>query len=293
MRRDPAPVFVVGLGYTGTRLALSLAQAGRRVVGTVHRAGPDPRLEAAGVEILPLDLSRALPALDHLPEGASIVYTAPPVTDAPDRDEGARRFFRAAVARTPRAVVYLSSTGVYAESSGGWVDETAPVDRTHPPAARRLDAEQAALDAAARSGGAGIVFRCAGIYGPGRHLARRLAEGRLKLYGGGRNYVNRIHVDDLVRFIQVAIDSGPDLSGLYNLADDRPATLAEHALYLCRTFGLPEPPTADVSEAPSSTLLGNKRIRNAKAKAAFGISLRYPSFVEGAASLDVASPPGT
>ena len=291
MGRTDAPVFVLGLGYTGTRLALSLAGAGRQVAGTVHASPPDPRLEDASVRLLPWDLAGEAGGTESLPEGAAIVYTAPPLSGAPDRDEGARRFFEQAVRRRPRCIVYLSSTGVYAEAGGGWVEETAPVDRASPRAARRLDAERAALDAARTCHATGIVFRCAGIYGPGRHLGQRLREGRLKLYGGGKNYVNRIHVDDLVRFIQAALDVGPSLSGIYNLADDRPATLEEHALYLCRTFGLPEPEVADVSEAPSPTLLGNKRIRNDKAKATFGLSLRYPSFVEGSASLELTPPP--
>ncbi|RMG17661.1 MAG: NAD-dependent epimerase/dehydratase family protein [Deltaproteobacteria bacterium] len=274
----PSPIFIVGLGYTGRRLALSLAGSGLPVMGTARTPGGAPELTGAGVAVITGCLEEAERLAARVPPGARIVYTAPPVGPPGPTDAGARAFFATVREAAHTHLVYLSSTGVYAESGGGAVDESAPVRTGDLRAARRLDAEQAVLETASALGATGIVFRCAGIYGPGRTLARRLREGRLKLWGGGHNYVCRIHVDDLVRFLRAALEAAPACSGIYNLADDRATPLRTHALDLARRLGLPPPPEAPLSDAPSPTLTGSKRVVNTRAKRTFGLDLLYPSY---------------
>ncbi len=149
-------------------------------------------------------------------------------------------------------------------------------------AAARLDAETVFLEGARSLGATGIVLRLAAIYGRGRGLEGRLRAGRVRLFGGGENLLNRIHVDDIVATLARALAADPDASGIYNLADDRPASLREVATFLAGRLGLPAPEVAPASEAPSPTLLGSKRVTNAKAKAVFGVELRYPDYLAGA-----------
>lgn len=278
MTQQPSTL-IVGLGYTGLRLARELKAKGIPVRGTTRSPEKVAAYREEGLETFVADLSVPRELTGVVPSEGVIVHTAPPVVDG-GKDLGARRIIEAARTSSPKALIYLSTTGVYSERSGGWVTENSELNPSSPRAAPRLDAEQVFLEAAKELGVTGIVFRLSGIYGPGRGLAHRIREGRVKLWGGGINFLNRIHVDDVVRFILAAMQAPREASGIYNLADDRPATLKEYATWLAERIQVPVPPEAPANEAPP-TLAGSKRICNRKAKETFGLQLRYPSFVEG------------
>ncbi len=273
--------FIVGLGYVGMALAEALAGCGMRVVGTTRSDKKARALRLHGIEghVVSRDGADIAVVLGRLwSEGAALVYTAPPTLDERGHDALLDAALETARERHARAIVYLSTTGLYAERDGGWVDEESPTAPRDDAARARLVAEERCLRAAADLSITGVVFRLAGIYGPGRGLAERLRAGRVMLWGGGQQIVNRIHRDDIVRFVRAALAAPVSASGIYNLADDEPTSLRDVVTHLASELGLPLPAEAPMSQAPSATLTGNKRVRANKAKAAFDLGLLYPSW---------------
>lgn len=264
MRHAPTPLVVLGCGFTGTVATGMRRSAGARVVATTRDAARAAALAQGGVE------AHALPALTAaeverlVPEGADVLVAFPP--------DGHTDAAVAPALERARAVAYLSSTAVYGGATGP-VDEATPVDPADPRAAARLSAEEAY-----RRRGA-VILRAAGIYGPGRGLHRRLLQGEHRLVNGGRNVVSRIHVEDLARLALATLDRR--LRGeVFTVGDDAPVPQIEVVTWLCRRLHLPLPPEAQASEV-HETLRHDRAVRNARIKAALGISLLYPSFREG------------
>jgi nucleoside-diphosphate-sugar epimerase len=252
-------LILLGCGYTLTRLAREEARRGRRVLAVTRDEQRREELSREGAQLLSLDEAVAAS------KGAHVVVSIPP-------DAGLEASLSEALARTgPARLVYLSSTGVYG-GTRGHVDESTPVDATSPSARGRIEAESAYR----RLGG--ITLRIAGIYGPGRGLHERLRAGTHRLPEGGGGLVSRVHVDDLVEAIRVVLERG-EPGGTYCVADDRPATQAETAGWLCARLGLPLPPTVPLASLHES-LRGDRAVSNARLKA-LGWRPRYPDFVAG------------
>jgi nucleoside-diphosphate-sugar epimerase len=246
--------FVIGAGYTGSRLVQRLLAEGEQVTATTRHG------EAGTVE---LDLSR--PETVRVPADAIVVCLAPPGDDPAGEVSllaGARR------------LVYVSSTGVYAPGHGAWVDESWPCEPTTSAGRARVLAE-AALPAGA------IALRVAGIHGPGRGLVDRIRAGKYRVLGDGRMHVSRIHVDDLVEAIIRAGRSG--VAGPVNVADDDPAPIGEVADALAARLGVPPPARIDPSTVDpevAGMLMADRRIDNTRMKRELGVVLRYPSWRE-------------
>ncbi|WP_236069461.1 Rossmann-fold NAD(P)-binding domain-containing protein [Citreicoccus inhibens] len=253
------PLVLLGSGYTLTRLAVAAAAAGREV----HAATRDPdrrgRLAHAGACVGSLE-----EALSRAP-GAHVVVSLPPEAGLDERVAGGL------AAAPPVRLVYLSSTGVYG-AARGHVDEDTAVDSSSPTAGGRLEAEARYLAVGA------VVLRIAGIYGPGRGAHLRLRTGALRLPESGGGRLSRIHVDDLGRAIQVALERGVSRS-VYCVADDRPATLAQTVGWLCERLGLPLPPTLPLAQLHES-LRGDRAICAARLKG-LGWAPQHPDFEAG------------
>ncbi|MBM7117472.1 NAD-dependent epimerase/dehydratase family protein [Archangium primigenium] len=260
---DLAPLVLLGCGDTLTRLALAEAPRGRRVLAVTRRAERREALSQAGVALVSLEEAVAASA------GAHAVVSIPP-------DAGLDAGLAEGLARVrPARLVYLSSTGVYGGARGP-VDEDTPVEPEAPNARGRLDAE-----ALYRPLG-GMPLRIAGIYGPGRGLHERLRAGTLRLPESGGGRISRIHVEDLAQALRVVLAHGTP-GQVYCVADDRPATQAETADWLCARLGLPRPPTVPLASLHPS-LQGDRAISNARLKA-LGWRPRYPDFVAGFSAL--------
>lgn len=256
-------LLIFGLGYSATRIA-ALARSQGAVVTATTRDGREGTLrfddEAA--------VRPALAAASH------VLSSVPP----DDTDPVLARYGDALAGKH---LAYLSSTGVYGDTRGAWVDETAPIR------GRRLGrnaADAAWLDRGAR------VFRLPGIYGPGRcALDRALAgEGRRI---GGTGVFSRIHVDDLAAGVVAGLDAA---SGAYNLADDLPAHADDVARYAARLLGQPEPPLvalADLSPAARAFHAENRRVANGKAKRVLGWAPRYPDYRLGLRAVSAMASP--
>jgi nucleoside-diphosphate-sugar epimerase len=180
--------------------------------------------------------------------------------------EGSRNL--AAVIR-PSRLIFVGSTSVYAQTDGGWVDESSPAEPERETGRLLLEAEREVL------GAGGVVLRCAGLYGPGRWaLLAKFLDGTARIEEGGGRWINQIHRDDAAAAMVLAASGIP--AGIYNVADDCPVRQSEVFGEFSRRFGRPLPPEgpADRSRKRGWT---NKRVANAKLKAA-GWACRYPDF---------------
>ncbi len=197
--------------------------------------------------------------------GADLVVSIPPEAGLDPRIAGRL------VQTPPARCVYLSSTGVYGALKGR-VDEDSPVAFDDPRARPRLEAEKLYRPAG------GVVLRVAGIYGPGRGIQDRMRAGSWRIPGDGSGHVSRVHVDDLVEAIRIALRRGSPGSVLC-VADDRPATHRELAAFLSERLGVPFPSTVPLEEVHPS-LRGDRQIDNACLRA-LGWQPKYPTFREG------------
>ena len=283
-RGDPAAMnstlLVIGLGYSGTAVALAAARAGFAVGGTSRRPAP-PGITGLGFEHAGPALARATHLL---------------VTAAPD-EAGDPALARqgAAIAAAPalRWIGYCSTTGVYGDRNGAWVDEgTAPApgaDR----ARRRLAAEQAWRDLAASKGCALDLIRLAGIYGPGRSVLDDVRAGTARRIVKPGHAFGRIHRDDIAGGILAAMAQGrPPGTRVLNFADNEPAESAAVVAYAAALLGRKPPPAVPFAEAVAtmspmarSFWAENRKVASAATQAALGRRWRYPSYREGLAAI--------
>lgn len=262
-----AHLLIFGLGYTAGRIASAAKTRGWQVDATGAAGNIDFADEDA--------VRRALGTASH------VLSSVPPVDDTdPVLD-------RYGDALGGKWLGYLSSTGVYGDTKGAWVDESAPVGSGRRTA--RAEADARWLVAGAR------VFRLPGIYGPpyrnhmGRSALDRVREGKAKRIDLPDQMFSRVHVDDIASGVIAALDSDAP-PGAYNLADDLPCSqnaVIEHA---CRLLGVEQPPLQTLDEAGLSAAAReyyseNRRVANGKARRVLGWTLRYPTYREGLASM--------
>jgi nucleoside-diphosphate-sugar epimerase len=277
-------LIVCGLGYTGVATARAAAEAGLRVTAVTRDPANAPPLGA--VTIVPFAAAGAAFA-----DATHLLATAPPPGDGGE-GEGADPVLHAhaaAIEAAPRLrwLGYLSTTGVYGDRGGGWVDETTPPAPGQDRSQRRLAAEQAW--AALTTTRAVDLFRLAGIYGPGRSAFDDLRAGRARRIDKPGHAFGRIHRDDIVAAILAAV--GQDLPPgvrVLNLNDDEPAEPALVVEEAARLLGMEPPkltPFAEIEARMSpmgrSFWSESRRVASAGTQAALGLRWRYPTFREG------------
>ncbi|WP_281967122.1 SDR family oxidoreductase [Roseovarius nanhaiticus] len=272
-------LFCFGYGYSARALgALLRREGGWRIIGTTRDAQKAEMLEAEGVEpvIWPgSDISAQLKEATHL-----LVSAGPNEDGDPVLAE-----LRAAIARVaPRLqwAGYLSTTGVYGDQDGGWVDETTPLD----PGTRRGVLRQEAEAAWTAIPGLPLhIFRLAGIYGPGRGPFAKVRSGRARRIIKAGQVFSRIHVEDIAQIVAASMHA-PDPGAVYNLCDDDPAPPQDVIAYAAELLDLPLPEAVPFEEAEMSQMARSfysesKRVRNDRIKTDLGITLRYPTYREG------------
>ncbi|MGH6617877.1 NAD(P)-dependent oxidoreductase [Sphingomonas sp.] len=260
-------LLIFGLGYTAGRLADRLRGEGWRVIGA-SREGGDGTIPLS-------DPGRVLP---EIAAASHILSSVPPEQDA----DPVLAAYRDAMAGSSAWLGYLSSTGVYGDARGGWVDESAPIAGRR--AARAVaDGQWLALGAR--------VFRLPGIYGPGRSALDRVAEGRAHCVNLPKQVFSRVHVDDIVSGVVAALDAPP---GAYNLADDMPCGQNEVIAFAARLLDLPAPPLVDLatlSPAARAFYAENRRVANGKAKRVLGWRPLYTDYRFGLRALSAMTSP--
>jgi nucleoside-diphosphate-sugar epimerase len=274
-RRDrhalPMPrMFIFGLGYTASVIAQALEARGWEIVST-GSAGTLAFDDEGTVRL-------ALADSDH------VLSSVPPGNER--RGEGLDPVLdRYGPALAGKPLSYLSSTGVYGDTGGAWVDESAPVGTGRRTA--RAEADGAWLARGAR------VYRLPGIYGPGRSVFERIASGRAHRIALPDQVFSRVHVADIASGVIAGLDAPP---GAYNLADDLPCsqnTLVEEA---CRLLGVEPPPLLTLEEAQLSPMARgfyaeNRRVANGKAKRVLGWKPAYPDYATGLRALKAMTSP--
>ncbi len=277
---------VIGCGYVGTRLARQYLAQGESVIGVTRTAAGLARLQTSGVPGLCRDL--ASDPLDDRPlVDADLFHCAPPPASGTE-DPHTRRLV-GAFERSghPRRVVYLSTTGVYGDCAGEWVDETWPARPVADRSLRRWDAEETLRRWSQTSGRDLVILRVAGIYGPGRLPLERIRTGTPMVRPEEAPYTNRIHVDDLVAVCRAAMARGVP-GAVYNACDGHPSTMTEYFQDVATAAGLPSPPLISLAEAAAhlsggmlSYLSESRRLRNDRLLQQLGVELRYPSLAAG------------
>ena len=258
-------LFVFGLGFTGKALAMRLHAAGWHVAGT-GRAGTVAFDDVAAV-------GRELATATH------ILSSVPP---AEERDPVLERYGDA-LGESAAWLGYLSSTGVYGDAAGAWVDETAPTGTGRRAARSAADAAWLALGAR--------VFRLPGIYGPGRSALERVAAGTAHRTGLTGQVFSRVHVEDIVTGVIAGFDAP---AGAYNLADESPASHDDVVDFASRLLGLPPPPLVELdglSPMSRGFYAENRRIATTKAKRLLGWRPLYPDYRAGLRSVRAMSSP--
>lgn len=283
-------IVIVGCGYTGCRLAARCVAAGHAVEGLVRSPEAAARVVATGAAVRSWDLDRSPDAGAPDVSGAQVFYFTPP----PDRgadDPRLARFLALCEARgLPRRVVYASTSGVYGDCAGEWVDEERPLAPATPRARRRAAAEACLHEWSGRTGCEVVVLRIAGIYGPGRLPIERLRRALPVVRPEESGYSNRIHVDDLVTVASAASVCGRS-GRAYNVADGEPSSMADYFNQVADAVGLPRPPQITFAEAleqmpPAllSFLQESRRLVVRRMREELGVTLRFPDLVSGLAN---------
>ena len=276
-------MLVFGHGYIAGFLTPLLTARGWQVTGTT-RDDPD-RVAAAGAVPLLWPGSEDALRTAIAQADAILVSTAP----GPDGDP-VLAVFRDDLARArPRWLGYLSTTGVYGDRDGGWVDEDSVLDGSGPRGQARIAAEGAWQDLARAHDLPLHIFRLAGIYGPGRGPFQKVRDGTARRIIKPGQVFSRIHVEDIAQVLLASIDA-PDPIGIYNVCDDDPAPPQDVIAHAATLLGLPLPPAvpfdqADMTPMARSFYGDSKRVRNDRIKRDLGVTLHYPDYPTGLAAL--------
>jgi nucleoside-diphosphate-sugar epimerase len=279
-------MFIVGCGYLGRRVAAAERACGGRVHALARSADSAQVLRALGIESVcgDLDDPQSLAGLDVAGQGV-YYFAPPPAAGVHDSRMGA--FLAAVRPRSPRRIVYISTTGVYGDCQGEWVDETRAPNPGADRARRRLDAENQLRAFATRTACEVVILRVPGIYGPERLPLERLRKGLPLLREEEAPWSNRVHVDDLVAACLAAMDRGR-AGAVYNVSDGHPSTMTDYFRRVAEALGLPRPPEVSRAEAGDridAGMLGylaeSKRIDNRRMREELGVVPRYPTLAEG------------
>jgi len=278
-------LFIFGLGYSGLEIAKLAKAAGWTVAGTVRDADKARQFSAEGLETHLFDGTTTLPraAID----GATHILC----TIAPGSAGDPALRTCGGLLREARWLGYLSTTGVYGDQGGGWVDETLPAKPGQPRSIDRLAAERAWQAAGLEAGAAVDIFRLPGIYGPGRSAIDQVGAGTARRIDKPGQVFSRIHVEDIAAAVLAALarpTARPAPGAVYNVADDLPAPTAEVIAYACELLAVPVPPLVPWAEiSPTMSAMArsfyaeNRRVRNDRIKRELGVTLRYPTYREG------------
>jgi nucleoside-diphosphate-sugar epimerase len=274
-------LFIFGLGYCGLEIAKLARAAGWSVAGTCRTSERADELKQRSFEAHLFDGTAPLPA-EALGRPTHVLCTiAPGTTGDPALKTSARML------RDARWLGYLSTTGVYGDHGGGWVDEETPARPSQPRSVARLATERAWQAMGVEAGAAVDIFRLPGIYGPGRSAIDQVRAGTARRIDKPGQVFSRIHVEDVAGTVLLAL-SHARAGTIYNVADDLPAATGEVMAFACELLGKPVPPAVPWDEvAPTLSAMArsfyveNRRVKNDKIKSELGVVLRYPTYKEG------------
>ena len=271
---------IVGCGYLGRRVAKLWLAQGHHVFGVTRRPESAAALQHEGIEPIVADVLRP-DSLNGLPSVDTVLHAV-----GLDRTSGVsmRSVYVDGLANVldhlpkPRRFIYISSSSVYGQTDGAWVDEDSLTEPLEESGRIVLEAERllrARLPEA-------IILRFAGIYGPGRLLRRKTIEAGEPIVGDADKWLNLIQVEDGARAVLAAQECGQP-GGTYNICDDQPVRRRDFYGELARVLGAPTPrfvaPPVDQPTPPHEK--ANRRIRNRRMREELGMTPRFHNHVEG------------
>ena len=281
-------LFCFGLGYSALALAQSVMADGWRVAGTCRTLERQADLARRGIIAHLFDRGRPLDDPDAVLAGVThLLNSVPPDSRGDPVLEG----YGLTLARLPglRWLGYLSTTGVYGDRGGDWVDEGSSLQPTGERGRRRVAAEEGWSRLSRAEGLPLHIFRLAGIYGPGRGALDSLRDGTAKRVIKPGQVFSRIHVADIVQVLRASI-ARPNPDAVYNVCDDDPAPPWEVIEFAAGLLGVPPPPAIPFEQAALSPMArsfydDNKRVRNERIKQELGVRLLYPDYRAGLRAL--------
>jgi nucleoside-diphosphate-sugar epimerase len=277
-------ITIFGCGYIGKLLARQLLDKQIATTGIVHSDASLAECENRDIPCSILDLDQQQGEIDL--SGHRLIYLAPPPGKG-KIDTRITNFLHAIENHAPEKFVLISTTGVYGNCNGEWIDETWPLNPTADRAYRRVDAEQQVQQYCRRHDVPLVTLRVAGIYGPGKTPIARIKSGQPVVSAQDSPFTNRIHAMDLVHICEIAL-LNMDIAGTYNVTDGHPGTMYEYFTGVAGALNLPAPPEISLEEARHqlsegmlSYMAESRRISNKKLLTDFQIELRYPTLKEG------------
>ena len=276
-------LFCFGLGYCADYLSAKLIKQGWQVSATCRNSEKAAVLEASGIRSVLLSGKKV--TVSDLGKADHILISVPPEQDGSDPVINFAEAALAALQDQIKWVGYLSTTGVYGDHQGAWIDEETPAGLLNERGQRRVAAE-------AQWAATGLpmhYFRLAGIYGPGRNSLRALQNGTARRVVKQGQVFSRIHLADITRILEASM-ANPNAGRAYSVCDDTPAPPQDVVTYAAELMGVSPPAlqdftTAELSPMARSFYEENKRIRNNRIKEELGVSLEYPDYRAGLSAL--------
>lgn len=269
-----------GLGYSARYLAERLKRRGFSVVGTARKA-----------DGAVLAFNGKQPIADEAFAGVTHLLSSVPPDHDGDPAFNLHRDWLDRHARDLQWIGYLSTTGVYGDTGGGWVDETSPLKPSNDRSQWRVLAEQQWLGLWQAHGAKAHVFRLPGIYGPGRSAIDQVRSGTARRIDKPGQVFSRIHVEDIAATLEASIDR-PRGGAIYNVADDEPAPNADVVAHAFELLGQPVPPAIPYNQiAPTMSPMArsfyadSRRVRNTRIRQELGVRLIYPTYREGLSAI--------
>jgi nucleoside-diphosphate-sugar epimerase len=286
MADDRPHVLIAGCGYVGQRLAARLRDR-FEVAALVRTPEKASALAHQGIKAIVIDLDRvrAGASIPERLDQEAIVYLAPPPSVG-ESDLRLDRFLHLAFV-PPKSFVYMSTTGVYGDTDGGFVDESTPVQPRTERARRRVSAEEMTRVWCTERRVRRVVLRVPGIYGPGRLPLERLKQREPVVCPEDAGISNRIHVDDLVTACELAVVN-KEARGVYNVTDGNSISSTAFVDAVAKIAGLPPPPRVSMEEAQLtfsperlSFLNESRRVGNERMLKHLGVTLKYADYEAG------------
>ena len=282
----PYTALVLGCGYLGKRVAARWHDAGWHVQVVTRSQAHAEQFAAAGWHPVIADVTRP-ETLEHLPLADVVLYAVGfDRTSEPTIHEvytgGVRHLLSVLSERTKR-LIYISTTGVYGDAGGDWIDESTTPEPSRAGGIASLAAEQ--LIAESSFADRAAMLRLAGIYGPDRLPYLKLLEAGEPIEAAEAGYLNLIHVDDAAMVVELLGDPTHTLAGpqVYCVSDGHPVVRGDYYREAAQLLGAPEPRFATPAEgSPRAARAGaNRRVSNRKLTDALGLRLKFPSYREG------------
>ncbi len=270
-------LFCFGLGFAAQALAKRMRAQEWTVSGSCRAIDNKDSLKE--LSVFPFDGTHATEEIRNaLSKATHLLVSIPP---QPSGDVVLQKFSsQIAECKNLEWVGYISSTGVYGDTQGKWVDESSPLQPATELNERRVEAENGWLKM-----GPVMIFRCAAIYGPGRNLLVSVKQGRARRIEKPGLVFSRIHVEDLAQTLEASIKN-PRHGEVYNVSDDEPSPPSEAVEYACKLLNITPPPlipfeSAELSEIARGFYQTCKRVGNKKIKEELGVKLKYPNNKSG------------